>query len=172
VETKGVEAEITARVTQGLTVGGAFSYTDGTFSDFRNSPCYFRQTAAQGCVGGVQDLSGRSLPYQGEIQYNAYFDYGRDFNGWGIFAQGNYSWMDERDTDYTLNPRARVDSLGLLSARLGARFNDDRFELALFGNNLTDENYAQKIRSSNMSGGYFRWPGMPRVVGLSATVQF
>lgn len=172
VETKGVEAEITARVTDGLTVGGAFSYTDGTFADFRNSPCYFRQTVAQGCVGGVQDLSGQSLPYQGEIQYNAYFDYGRDFTGWGIFAQGNYSWMDERATDYTLNPRARVDALGLLSARIGARFNDDRFELALFGNNLTDENYAQKIRSSNMSGGYFRWPGIPRVVGISASVQF
>jgi hypothetical protein len=29
-----------------------------------------------------------------------------------------------------------------------------------------------KIRSSNLAGGYFRWPGMPRVVGLSATVQF
>lgn len=172
VKTKGVEAEITARLMDGLTVGGAFSYTDGKFSDFRNSPCYFQQTAAQGCVGGTQDLSGRRLPYQGEIQYNAYFDYGHDFGGWGMFAQGNYSWVDERATDYTLDPRSRVDSLGLLSARLGTRFNDDRVELALFGNNLTDENYAMKIRSSGLGGGYFRWPGMPRVVGVSATVQF
>jgi iron complex outermembrane recepter protein len=172
LDTSGVEAEITARVTQGFLLGAALSYTDAKFEDFTNAPCYFRQTAAQGCVGGVQNLSGRQLPFQGEFQYNVHFNYDRSFGQWNLFAQGNYSWMDERDTIYTLDPRAKVDSLGLLSARLGVSLADDRFEVSLFGNNLTDEDYATKIRSSGLAGGYFRWAGIPRVIGVSATVRY
>lgn len=172
LDTKGVEAEITARVTPSLLMGASFSYTDATFKDFANAPCYFQQTAAQGCVNGMQNLSGRQLPYQGEIQYNVYFDYTKNFGSWDLFAQGNYSYMGARDTIYTLDPRARVDSLGLLSARLGVSMADNKFEVSLFGNNLTDEDYATKIRSSGLAGGYFRWAGIPRVIGVAATVRY
>jgi iron complex outermembrane receptor protein len=172
VQTRGVEVELTGSVTDGFLLGASFSYTDAQYEDFTNAPCYFRQTAAQGCVGGMQDLSGRPLPYQGDFQYNIFFDYQRDVGQFGLFAQGNYGWIDERDTIATLDPQARVDSLGLLSARLGVRFADDRYELSVFGNNLTDENYATKIRSTGLGGGYNRWAGIPRVVGVSATVRY
>jgi outer membrane receptor protein involved in Fe transport len=92
--------------------------------------------------------------------------------GYGLLAQGNYSWMDERYTSYTLDPRDKVDSVGLLNLRFGVSLAEDRFELAAFGNNLTDENYSTKIRSTGLGGGYNRWAGIPRVIGVSATVRY
>ena len=172
VGTKGVEVDLTVSATPALLLGAGVSYTDAEFADFQNSPCHFQQTAAQGCVGGVQDLSGRPLPFQGEIQFNIFFDYRRDLGGYGLLAQGNYGWMDDRHTSYTLDPRDKVDSVGLLNARLGVSLANDRVELAAFGNNLTDENYSTKIRSTGLGGGYNRWAGIPRVIGVSATFRY
>ncbi len=170
--TKGVEVEVNVAVTEDLDVGAGYGYTDAKFSDFDNSPCYSGQTPETGCIDGLQDLSGRNLPYQGENQYNIFFDYSRDFSQFRLFAKGNYSWMDERHTSWQLAPKDKVDAVGLLSARIGASFSDGRWDLALFGTNLTDENYTTKVLFSGLTGGYLRFVGMPRVIGLSASVRY
>ncbi len=173
LKTQGLELELTASVTQDLLVGASFGYTDATFEDFDNSPCYTAQSAAQGCVGGVQSLNGKRLPFQGKTQYNVYFDYDKQVSdGWGFFAQGNFNWVGKRNTLWTLDPIAEVDSVGLLSARIGGRFNNDRLEVALFGNNLTDEKYQTAVRFSGLGGGYFQDVGNPRLVGVSLTVNY
>jgi iron complex outermembrane receptor protein len=58
LETQGVELEVNAQLTDNFEVQGSVAYTDATFSDWPNAPCYARQNEAQGCVNGEQDLSG------------------------------------------------------------------------------------------------------------------
>jgi len=173
LETQGLELDMTVSVTDELLVGASFGYTDATFENYRNSPCYTAQSAEQGCVGSVQTLDGERLPFQGKTQYNVFFDYDKTFSGgWTFFTQGNFSWVDKRNTLWTLDPIAEVGSVGLLSARVGARFYDDRVEVALFGSNLTNETYKTAVRYSGFGGGYFMDIGAPRFIGVSVSLNY
>jgi iron complex outermembrane receptor protein len=58
---EGVENEFSARLTPRLTLAGAAVYSRAVMRNFDNAACYFGQTAAQGCVGGRQDLTGKTL---------------------------------------------------------------------------------------------------------------
>lgn len=62
LETQGVELEVNAQLTQNFAVQGSLAYTDATFSDWPDAPCYARQSEAQGCIDGTQDLSGARMP--------------------------------------------------------------------------------------------------------------
>lgn len=172
IKTQGLEADITYQVTEDLISGVSFSLTDSEFGDFDTSPCYRWQTAELGCVNSSQNLTGKALPYQGDLQYSAYLDYETEISGdKALFASMNYAWMDERNTDWTLDPMAQVDSYGLLSARLGIRLAE-RWEFSIVGNNLTNEDYVTKVRSSGLCGCYSGWKGTPRYVGISATYTY
>ena len=41
----------------------AIAWFQPDFSGWPDAPCYADQTAAQGCVNGVQDLSGADMPF-------------------------------------------------------------------------------------------------------------
>jgi iron complex outermembrane receptor protein len=58
---KGAELTANYRVTSSLVLRGALSYNHGRYEEFPNGQCYAGQTAALGCVGGVQNLAGTQL---------------------------------------------------------------------------------------------------------------
>jgi iron complex outermembrane recepter protein len=58
---EGIESEFSARLDDRLTLGGAVAYSRAIMTDFDSAACYFGQSVAQGCVGGRQDLSGKTL---------------------------------------------------------------------------------------------------------------
>jgi iron complex outermembrane receptor protein len=58
---EGVESEFSARLTPRLTLAGAAVYSRAVMGNFDNAACYFGQTAALGCVGGRQNLTGKTL---------------------------------------------------------------------------------------------------------------
>src|SRR5262249_31969736 len=61
VISQGVESEFSARLGRHWSLSASGAYTQAVMDDFPNANCYAFQTVAQGCIGGVQDLSGKPL---------------------------------------------------------------------------------------------------------------
>ena len=160
VETYGLEGEITALPTDNLTLSTAFAYTNATFKDFDQAPCYALQTAAEGCVtqGGnrFQDLAGKDLANAPEWVINALARY--DFSltdSIDAFAQLGVQYRGESQSGITGDPNTLLDDRTLVDAQLGARFWDGHAELSVFGRNLTDERFVEAIVGMPFdTGGY------------------
>src|SRR5260370_278972 len=67
---KGVEMQVRNSVRHDLSLRGFLAYNHGRFTDFANAQCYAGQTAAQGCIGGVQNLTGADLGTSPAISAN------------------------------------------------------------------------------------------------------
>ncbi len=147
----------------GLTITAAASWNQSQFTDFR-APCWGGQTVAQGCnldpdptansgAGGYvsQDLSGSSLVRAPAWQLNGNIDYDIPVGNGLTLATGLGGQYSGR---FLTNTAAREDmyqdAYFKLDANIALRGPDDRWELALIGNNLTNE----IIRGNCSNGGY------------------
>ena len=61
-------------VTDSLGLHGSIGFNHARYLNFREAQCYTDQTEAQGCVGGVQDLSGRALNRAPNVMLNLAYD--------------------------------------------------------------------------------------------------
>ena len=61
------------------------------------------------------------------------------------FIGGSWSWFDEQNAGASSNsnPQALQDSYSIVNARVGLR--SDKWDVTLFGYNLTEEDYCQTI---------------------------
>ena len=140
---KGVEFDFNYRTPlEGLSINGAAAYNDAEYTDYANAPCYGGQTTALGCVGGVQDLSGRVLERAPEWNVSAGFDYVQPIGDTlELGLNSGVSWVSSYFTDASLAPNGVQDDYALVNASLRLSDIDDRWEAALIGRNLTEEYY-------------------------------
>lgn len=153
---------------EGLSLSGAMNWNHGRFTRFVNAPCYPGQTIAEGCnlqpslvtdpteiaagyyatdpVQGLpvryngQDLSGTRLPRAPSVQANFNLDYETAVGqrlALGVGAGVQYS------SDYLVDLGRRQhglqDDFTKLFANIRLKTPDDRWEVALIGNNLTNQ---------------------------------
>ncbi|MFK7954934.1 MAG: hypothetical protein AB8B96_02470 [Lysobacterales bacterium] len=86
---------------------------------------------------------------------------------WNFRVQ--FSHTDEQINDY-VDQRTRVDAFDLLDARVGWSSPDGTWDIALWGQNLTDDDY---ISHSYVIGpGVIGVWGAPRTFGLTANYSF
>lgn len=141
VRQQGVEFDLVARPIRPLTLTFAAAYLDSQYTDFRGAPPLPAFTAAQ-------DLTGERLPYSPKWQGNASAQYVGELGG-------DMSWVARVDASYTSdvnlsasgdnNPDAEQSGYAVLGARLALRGPDQRWELALAGQNLTDKAFCLGI---------------------------
>lgn len=93
--------------------------------EFRNAGCYTRQTAAQGCVGNVQDLSGEPLFNAPKWNANVYAQYDLPLNGTALtpFVTAGYRWQSEVVFNLLQDPDSVQGDYGI--ANLGAGLRAD-----------------------------------------------
>lgn len=162
----GVDFDLTYRpaAVDGLALSAAASWNTSKFTSFTNAPCWGGQTVSGGCAfdpdptansgrGGYvsQNLSGSPLVRAPKLQLNGNIDYdaplGNDMT-LGLGLGGQYS------SRFLTNTAGRADmyqpSYFKLDANIALRGKDDRWELALIGNNLTN-----KIIRGNCSNGNY-----------------
>lgn len=160
VESYGFEGEITALPTDQLTLSAALAYTNATFDEFSNAPCYALQSVAEGCVvvdgQRVQDLAGADLANSPEWVINALVRY--DFNitqTMPAFAQLGAQYRGEAQSSITNDPNTLKDAYTLLDAQIGVDLFDGRGTFTVFGRNLTDESFVEAIAGMPFdTGGY------------------
>jgi iron complex outermembrane receptor protein len=141
VTSKGVETEVAARFGD-LTINGGGAYNRAIMEDFPNAGCYTRQTAAQGCVGNVQDLSGKPLFNAPEWNFNANAQYDIPWSGSMLvpFVTAGYRWQSEIVFNLLQDPDSVQGDYGI--ANLGAGVRADHWKLTAFVNNVFDKSYA------------------------------
>ena len=70
------------------------------------------------------------------------------------FVGGSWSWYDEQNvgTSSNNNPQSMQDSYSLVNARVGLRSASGNWDVTLFGNNLTDEDFCASIFEQAFGG--------------------
>jgi iron complex outermembrane recepter protein len=137
--TSGVEGSFEWLANNDLSFNGNFGYNDAHYVSYPGAQCYAGQTAAQGCVGGFQDLSGQQLNRAPRWNFMLGGDYKiRVIPHWtlDLSLDGTYSSAYQTASDYA--PAGLQTSFWRLNA--GAHFIHDKghFEFAVIGRDLTN----------------------------------
>ncbi len=188
--TKGVELEFqyAPRALDGFSLRGSANYNDAKYKDYL-APCFGGQTIAEGCTmvrNGVpyQNLAGKpttnapkwaaslGAAYETPVASNLVF---------GVSADAKYS--DDYLASSFGNTTARQPAYVNLDASVRLKTEDDRWEVALIGRNLTNRfilNGTQDTVGTGSGTGtnagvrsdVYGLVGFPRTVQLQATWRY
>jgi len=137
---QGLEADIQWRPMEELSIAAGVGYLDSEYLDFAEAP------GLPG--GGLQDLKGERRTYSPEWQTSITADWSQDFgNGLQWFVGGSLSWVDDQNVGASSNnnPQSMQEAYSIVNARLGLRDASGKWDVTLFGNNLTDDDFCQTI---------------------------
>ncbi len=176
--TQGAEVEATLRPLDGLSLSGNLAYTDTEVRGLIVS-CYPGQTAAQGCASGRQDVTGEALTNAPKWAWSLNANYGADI-GNSLRGSANLSFTYRSKTLFSYrDPNTEQRGYGLLNGRLSLAAQDGRYELSVFGKNLTNQHFASFIGTglldtSATGAGYTQLltPDAFRTFGVEGTVRF
>ena len=175
-EIKGVEVDLTWRVTEALTLAGAVAYLDFEFDRYDTAGCTSAQIAAVP-VGGpvcVQDLSGRTNAYAPEWSGNFNANYITDISDslvLNIDLDANFK--SEMFLDFDLDPLSEQGSFVKINARIAIENADNTWSLAAFGHNLTDEiTFGYSVDTPLVTGSQSAVPTDGRVFGIEVGYRF
>lgn len=175
VRAQGVEWEIQARPSERFSLGMSGAYTDATFEDFVGAQCFSGQTVAQGCVGGVQDISGRRKNNAPAWEVSAVANYDAPIGSGGMhfLARAEANLRDGFNPLQSLDPRTNLESYVLANFRLGLRAADNSWQVVGWVRNAFDEDYAlAAFEYAFASGGFGGFLGDPRTYGVTLTSSF
>tara|TARA_R100000365_G_C2748694_1_gene81362 strand:+ start:3917 stop:6250 length:2334 start_codon:yes stop_codon:yes gene_type:complete len=180
VRQQGVEFDLTGRPIPPLTLQLSGAYLDSEYQSFEGAP------GLPG-FGGTQDLTGERLPNSPRWSGAASFVYEDTLSsGWSWSIRGDASFVTNQNlsTSGDNNPDSVVDGYQILGARLALASPDDRWELALAGQNLADDTYCTAIynqpggaalglNNPNTGGTVLRCVlGTPRTYALELKVRY
>jgi len=85
--------------------------------------------------------------------------------------RGTYRWQDDILFAIDQDERKVQDSYGILDLSVALRDRDERYELTLFVNNVTDESYADAIIHNNVYGGDAYDHYLPKLAERTAGIE-
>lgn len=156
-EVTGFEVETAFAVNHNITVGASYTSLDAKFTS--------DATAATGTLAYKDNV----LPRSPENQYTLYVDGGWEAFGGTVNARADWQWTNEFYFDPSNAAEVLVPEYGLLSAYLGWE-GTNGLKVALYGKNLTDEDYRQHVIKNAGIG--FSVFGAPRSFGVAVTKSF
>jgi iron complex outermembrane receptor protein len=172
--TQGVQGSLEWLATERLTFKGNLGYNDATYLNYPGAQCYAGQTAAQGCVGGAQDLSGMPLNRAPKINFDVGADYKARLPGWtaDMSVDGAYSSSYQAASDYA--PGGIQPAFWRLNAAVHFMPDHGNFKFSVIGRNLTNSYYlvtsdSASLRANNDYVGVFN---RPREVVVQAEYRF
>ena len=175
-EVQGIEADVLYRLTEELTLNGAFAYLDATYKSFPGAGCTNAQSIATP-TGCVQDLTGKPLQFAPEHTANVGVTYETELSSGLLLSAGlDYNWTDDVVVSADLDDNLVQKSYGKLNARISLAGND-QWQVSLVGKSITDEATFMwgndiPLGSLGFKGSYFKLIDPPRTVELSARMNF
>ncbi len=144
-----MELDFTAKLTPNWLLNGGISYTDAYFDEYLGGPCWFGQTAAEGCIGGSQNLTGAQLPNAPKVKYSVQSRYDIVLaSSFDAFISGTWRWQDDSPGDVNNWSETFHDSYGVLDLVVGLEADDGRWNGHFFVKNALDDFYVDlKIQS-------------------------
>jgi iron complex outermembrane recepter protein len=161
--TQGFEAITAWRAAANVNFNASFSYTDAHYLKFPGAQCYTGQTAADGCVGGGQDLAGKPLLRAPRVATDFGGDYLFNINSdWGLKFAADASYNSAYVVDDTQNPYGLQSGYWKLNASLRLEQLNGHFALAVIGRDLNNAYYRVYAQDNSASPyvfqGYFNQP--------------
>lgn len=176
--TEGVEVSIDARINNAFRATGSATYQRAVYDSYPGAACYLGQTAAQGCVGRFQDLSGTDLTGANRWVYALTGHYTKPLNTipYSLSVLGSWVWRDAtRGANNDPNPLAGIDSYGVADLFIGLDSNDNKYSFKIFAKNLFDEFYVvnrRRISTGGVTADQQLAYEYTRRIGVSARVNF
>ena len=171
--TQGVEADFRWEPVNRLIFSGNAAYLDAHFDSYTKAPCYTAQTVAQGCVGTIQNSSGKMLPFAPK---------------WKVDLQGQYTWLlpsdfkltaagevesvDSYYLTYSLDPLGLQTAYVKLNARATLTLPGSRWDLSLVGRNLTNQLTSDFGNTTSLASSFFRFIEPPREIMLQVRYSY
>ena len=162
VSTKGVELDLTARITPEFTLSAAVANTIARVKNFNCPP-----GAAASC-----DVNGKPLPYAPDWKGSLRMKYTQGLGGklsldYGVDA----TWQSKTNFDLQQQPDSFQDAYGILNARIALQ-STDGWSVALVGRNLNDKSYSTLIFTAGNSINRYVPRDDKRYFGVSARYDF
>jgi iron complex outermembrane receptor protein len=176
--TEGVEFESTwqplAETNWIMSANGA--YTNAYWGAYANAPCYSYQSLAAGCTAaGVQDLTGKQLPFAPKWTIDLESNYSTKFPNepWDLGFNMGVSYHSDEGIAFPNDPSTIQTGFALVNASISLACDDGSWRLALFGKNLTDHYYAATLFGTPFGTGYSQFPlyEARRIIGLSLDIR-
>lgn len=178
---QGLELDGRWRLTPEFTLSGSFAYLDFEYDKFPNAECAFGQTPDSTSHPGLCDASGKSREYIPDLQATLSGDYEYEVNADLVFrAVVDLIYSDSYLTSPSLDSRTEQDAYTKLNARLSLGATDGKWDVALVGKNLTDEeviSYSNSLPlSTTLTSGtgtaYYAFYDRPATVAVQGTIRF
>ncbi len=158
----GFETEITALVTEGLTVGAAVNYIDTKVTRDFNTP---------DPLGDIYNINGEAFPMAPKWQLSADIEYrfaiGENLDA---FIGASPSYRSATKAAFGTNPLLSVDSYTLLDLRAGIESFNGNWRAEIYGNNVTDQFYWTQI--TREIDALTRTVGMPATYGIRLSYKY
>jgi iron complex outermembrane receptor protein len=157
---KGVEASITGEVADGLVLFANYAWTHARFDDRDDD-------------GNAQLYAGHRFRLTPDHAAAIGLDWRVPMGGTSFYLRPSYSWKSKVYFEDENTAGLEQDAYGLLNLRMGVTLADGRWDLGVWGSNLTGEEY---LIDAGNTGRQFGTPtfvaGQPRAYGITAKVRF
>lgn len=138
VQTKGVEIDLTARITQAFTVNAGLAHVLARVKNFTCPP-----GAASSC-----DINGKPLPFSPDWKGNVRAKYTQSIGGGLTVEYGaDYSWQSKVVFDLQQQPDSFQKSYGIFNASI-ALASEKGWRVSLVGKNLADTSYSTLVQNN------------------------
>jgi len=142
----GAELELRGKVTPDLTVNAGIGWLHTRIGNFPNAPNSVRLPDGTTGPGDPNfNAKGNDLPYAPDVTFNAGFSYDIPTNVGRFNISGNGYYNDGYSTE--VDNRLKEGSYFLLNASVGWTHPSERYEVRIWGQNLTDAYYYQQLTS-------------------------
>jgi len=161
---QGVELEATLIASDDLEMGLYYAYTDASYDEWNSV----------GAGGVPVDLRATRFGYLSEHKGGVWARYRLPLQVHGdIFVQGSAAFQSDAQLDDTSGPGVVQDGYTLYNARLEWRDIAPGVTFALWGNNLTNEEYMIGTNNVYASAGFVAaYLGEPRTYGVDLRFNF
>ncbi|MWV29105.1 TonB-dependent receptor [Aurantiacibacter rhizosphaerae] len=178
ISTKGIELETSINPTELTSIRFGATLMDAKIDSFPGGPCYPGQTAAQGCVGGSQNLAGAPLPNAPDLRLTAfvrqYVPLG-DSSPVDLYVQSNAVYQSEVQWSLNQDPRTLQDGYAVVNGAIGVEDRDGRYSLSVFVRNIFDQQQPASLSYSTTAGGRSLaqvWRNQERYFGVQGSFSF
>ncbi len=159
-EISGLELDGRWAATDHLTLSGSLALTDFEFQDFQNGQCYFGQVPDTDLDGDgtpeLCDYSGNSNQLVSDLQGTLAADFTYPvFGSYTLDASADVFFTSEYDAAPTFDPDGKQGGYELFNLRLALSPDDDRWQIALLGKNVFDEQPLQYAGAIPLAGNTF-----------------
>ncbi len=158
----GLDASLTWKPVQGLTLRGGLGLLHTKLGAF--------QTAGPG--GIIPVAKGNKLPNAPQVTFNGSARYQwRLTDGWSMSVQGTAHYSDKVFKEALNQSYLSADRYWIFDGRVAVTSEDGKWDLALWGKNLSDEHYVAQATDDGLGMGY-RIFNSPRTYGVSLARHF